>query len=43
MHLEEDAVDPGGEADFRLILESVPDNWNTQTPGMRAIQVSLKQ
>jgi hypothetical protein len=36
-------IPPGGEADFRLILESVPDNWNTQTPGMRAIQVSLKQ
>ena len=34
---------PGGEADFRLILESVPDNWNTQTPGMRAILVDVKQ
>jgi hypothetical protein len=33
---------PGGEADFRLILESVPDNWNMQTPGMRAIQVTVK-
>jgi hypothetical protein len=35
-------LSPGGEADFRLIMESVPDNWNTQTPGMRAIQVSVK-
>ena len=35
-------IPPGGEADFRLILESGPDNWNTQTPGMRAIQVTVK-
>ena len=33
---------PGGEADFRLIFESIPDNWNLQTPGMRAIQVSIR-
>ena len=33
---------PGGEADFRMIFESVPDNWNLQTPGMRAIQVSTR-
>ena len=36
-------LSPGGEADFRLILESVPDNWNMQTPGLRAIQVDVKQ
>jgi hypothetical protein len=35
-------IAPGGEADFRLIFESVPDNWNLQTPGMRAIQVSTR-
>ena len=33
---------PGGEADFRLIFENIGDNWNQQTPGMRAIQVSFK-
>jgi hypothetical protein len=33
---------PGGEADFRMIFESVPDNWNLQTPGMRAIQVTTR-
>jgi len=33
---------PGGEADFRLIFESVPDNWNLHTPGLRAIQVSTR-
>jgi hypothetical protein len=33
---------PGGEADFRLIFENLGDNWNQQTPGMRAIQVSSK-
>jgi hypothetical protein len=33
---------PGGEADFRLIFENIGDNWNQQTPGMRAIRVSFK-
>jgi hypothetical protein len=35
-------IAPGGEADFRMIFESVPDNWNQQTPGLRAIQVSTR-
>jgi hypothetical protein len=33
---------PGAEADFRLIFESVGDNWNQQTPAMRAVQISTK-
>jgi hypothetical protein len=33
---------PGGEADFRLIFENLGGNWNQQTPGLRAIQVSSK-
>ena len=33
---------PGGEADFRLIFENIGDNWNQQTPGMRAVRVTTK-
>jgi hypothetical protein len=33
---------PGAEADFRLIFENIGDNWNQQTPGMRAVQVTTK-
>lgn len=33
---------PGGEADFRLIFESVNANWNLQPPEIRAIQVTTK-
>jgi hypothetical protein len=32
----------GGGADFRLIFENVPENWNSQTPVMHAVQVSTK-
>jgi len=33
---------PNGEADFRLIFEDVPDNWNQQVPALHAIQVSTR-
>jgi hypothetical protein len=35
-------IAPGSGADFRLIFENVPDNWNTQPPVMHAVQVSTK-
>jgi hypothetical protein len=31
---------PGAEADFRLIFEDVPENWNQQAPEIRLTQVS---
>ena len=33
---------PGDERDFRLIFESIPPNWNMQTPEIRIIQVETK-
>jgi hypothetical protein len=33
---------PGGEADFRLTFENIGENWNQQTPGMRAVQVTTR-
>lgn len=33
---------PGDERDFRLIFESIPQNWNTQIPEIRIIQVEAK-
>ena len=33
---------PGDERDFRLIFESIPANWNMQTPEIRIIQVETK-
>jgi hypothetical protein len=33
---------PQAEADFRLIFESVPSNWNTHPPEIRLTQVSTK-
>jgi hypothetical protein len=33
---------PGDERDFRLIFESIPANWNQQTPEIRIIQVETK-
>jgi hypothetical protein len=33
---------PGGEADFRMIFESIQDSWNQQTPVMHAVKVSTK-
>ena len=33
---------PGDERDFRLIFESIPANWNMQTPEIRIIGVETK-
>jgi adenosylcobinamide amidohydrolase len=33
---------PGAEADFRLIFEDVPENWNQQVPEIRLTQVSTQ-
>jgi hypothetical protein len=33
---------PGDDRDFRLIFESIPDNWNFQMPEVRIIQVVAK-
>jgi hypothetical protein len=33
---------PGDERDFRLIFESIPQNWNTQIPEIRIIRVDTK-
>lgn len=33
---------PGAEADFRLILDPLNDNWNQQQPEIRVIQVTTK-
>lgn len=35
-------IKPGDERDFRLIFESIPANWNMQTPEIRVIQVEAK-
>jgi hypothetical protein len=33
---------PGDERDFRLIFESIPQNWNMQMPEVRIIGVDTK-
>jgi len=33
---------PGDEAEFRLIFESVPGNWNQQMPELRVVGVTKK-
>jgi hypothetical protein len=33
---------PGDDRDFRLIFESIPENWNYQMPEVRIIQVQTK-
>ena len=33
---------PGDDREFRLIFETVPENWNTQMPEVRIIQTSLR-
>ena len=33
---------PGGEADFRMTFENVNDNWNTQPPGIKLIQITTR-
>ena len=35
-------IAPGSEADFRLIFESVPQNWNTQPPTIRLTAISTR-
>lgn len=35
-------IAPGKGADFRLIFETVGDQWNNKQPGMQAIAVSTK-
>jgi hypothetical protein len=36
-----DPLKPGDDREFRLILESVPDNWNQQMPEVRVIHANL--
>jgi hypothetical protein len=33
---------PGDEQDFRLIFESIPQNWNTQMPEIHIVQVTQR-
>ena len=33
---------PGDDREFRLIFESIPNNWNTQMPDIHAIQVTTR-
>jgi hypothetical protein len=33
---------PGDDREFRLIFESIPENWNTQMPLVRIIQVGTR-
>jgi hypothetical protein len=33
---------PGDEREFRLIFESIPQNWNTQMPEIRIIRTTEK-
>lgn len=35
-------IKPGDDRDFRLIFESIPENWNFQMPEIRIIQVAAK-
>jgi hypothetical protein len=35
-------IPAGGEADFRLIFEAVPENWNMQTPEIHLTQISTR-
>lgn len=40
--LSAEPLKPGDSHDFRLALESVPENWNQQMPEVRVIQTGLK-
>lgn len=33
---------PGDEREFRLIFESIPENWNTEMPEVRVVGVDTK-
>jgi hypothetical protein len=35
-------IKPGQEADFRLIFESIPENWNQQMPGVSVVHTTLQ-
>jgi len=35
-------IAPGAEADFRLIFENVPENWNTQPPAIHLTAISTR-
>jgi hypothetical protein len=37
-----DPLKPGDEREFRLIFETVPQNWNTQMPEVRIIQTTQR-
>ena len=37
-----DPLKPGDTREFRLIFESIPDNWNTQLPELHTIAVSTR-
>ncbi len=37
-----DPLKPGDDREFRLIFESVPQNWNTQMPQVRIIHTQLR-
>jgi Protein of unknown function (DUF2393) len=36
------ALKPGDDREFRLIFETVPENWNTQMPEVRVIRTDLR-
>jgi hypothetical protein len=33
---------PGDDREFRLIFESIPNNWNTQMPEIHAVQITTR-
>ena len=35
-------IKPGQEADFRLIFESIPENWNQQMPEVQVVHTTLQ-
>jgi hypothetical protein len=35
-------IKPGDDREFRLIFETVPDNWNTQMPEVRVTRTELR-
>lgn len=40
--LSAEPLKPGDDREFRLIFESVPQNWNTQMPQVRIIRTDLR-
>ncbi len=37
-----DPLKPGDQREFRLIFESIPDNWNTQLPELHVVGVTAR-